>query len=65
MKTYVHLWYLAEFFLEWEMFQTKVAERIKTHILCPITFVFFSENHAVCETMWKNTVEPDRPQMII
>jgi hypothetical protein len=34
MKTYVHLWYyLAEFFLEWEMFQTEVVERIKTHIL--------------------------------
>jgi hypothetical protein len=22
MKTYVHLWYLAHFFLEWEMFQS-------------------------------------------
>jgi len=26
--------YLAEFFLEWEIFQTKVVEKIKTHILC-------------------------------
>ena len=24
-----------------------------------------SENCAVCEIMWKNTVEPDRPQMTI
>ena len=41
-KTYVHLWYLAEFFLEWEMFQTKVVEKIKTHILCSvICFIFF------------------------
>jgi hypothetical protein len=39
MKTYVHLWqYLAEFFLEWEMFETKVVEKIKTHILCSIMF---------------------------
>jgi hypothetical protein len=39
MKTHVHLWpYLTDFFLEWEIFQTKVAEKIKTHILCSITF---------------------------
>jgi hypothetical protein len=33
MKTYVHLWYLAELFLEWEMFQTQVVEKIKTHFI--------------------------------
>ena len=34
MKTFSHLWqYLAEFFLEWEMFQTNVVEKIRTHIL--------------------------------
>jgi hypothetical protein len=39
MKTYVHLWsYLAQLFLELEMFQTKVVEKIKTHILCSVTF---------------------------
>jgi hypothetical protein len=39
MKTYVRLWnYIAEFFLEWEMCQTKVVEKIKTHILCSIIF---------------------------
>jgi hypothetical protein len=39
MKTCLHLWqYLAEFFLEWEMFQIKVVEKIKTHILCSVTF---------------------------
>ena len=37
--TNIHFWsYLAQFFLEWEMFQTKVAEKIKTHILCSVTF---------------------------
>jgi hypothetical protein len=36
VKTYVHIWYLAEFRLEWETFQTKVVEKIKTH-----NFFFF------------------------
>jgi len=31
--------YLAHFFLQWEMFQTKVVEKNKTHVLCSI-FVF-------------------------
>ena len=65
MKTTLRIWlYLAQFFLEWEMFQTKRAEEIKTHILCSITF-FFLENHAFYEMMWKNFVERDRPQMTI
>ena len=39
MKTDMHFWsYLAQFFLEWEMFQTEVVEKIKTHILCSVTF---------------------------
>jgi hypothetical protein len=43
MKTDVHFWsYLARFFLEWEMFQTKVVEEIKTHILCPVSFLWKS-----------------------
>ena len=29
--------YFAKFFLEWEMFHTKAVQRIKTHILCPVT----------------------------
>ena len=61
----VHLWqYLAQFFLEWEMLQTKVVQKIKTHILCSITF-FSSENLDVYEIIWTNSVESDRPQMII
>ena len=37
MKTFVHLWqYVAEFFLQWEMFQTKVVAKIKTHVLSSI-----------------------------
>ena len=38
--------------------QIKVVNKIKTHILCSITF---SENRAVYETMLKNMVEPKRP----
>jgi len=39
MKATLHIWlYLAQFFLEWEMFQTKRVEEIKTHILCSMTF---------------------------
>ena len=39
------------------MFQIKVAEKIKTHILCSITFSF--ENRAVYEIMWKFFSEPE------
>jgi hypothetical protein len=34
MKTVSHLWqYLTEFFLEWEIFQIKSIEKIKTHFM--------------------------------
>ena len=45
-----------QFYLECEMFQTKVVEKIKTHILCSITIVRNS-----CR-LWddvKSMVEPD------
>ena len=39
MKTYVYfLSYLAQFFLDWEVFRTNVVEEIKTQILCSISF---------------------------
>ena len=61
MKTFPHLWqYLAELFLEWEMFQIKVVEKVKTLILCSVTFF---ENCAVYEIMPKNVVEPKWSQM--
>jgi hypothetical protein len=57
--THILFLYLAQFFLEWEMFQTKVVGEIKTH------FVFnkFFENRAVYEIMWKNTVQRGIPRM--
>ena len=44
------------------MFQTKVVERIRTRILCSVAF---TEDRSVFKTMWKNTVQPDMPQMTI
>jgi len=45
------------------MFQTKYEEKIKSRILCYLTF--FSENGTIYEIMRKNVVEPDWPLMII
>ena len=60
MKTNIHDWsYLAQFFLEWEMFQTNFVEKYKTHISCPITFF----NGAVYELVWKNIAQSGRSQM--
>ena len=62
MKTNVHvLSYLAEFFLEWKMFQKTVVQKIEVHILCSITCF---RKCAVYE-MWKNIVQRDRLQMTI
>jgi hypothetical protein len=38
MYVYVHLWYLAELFLDWEMFQTKVVEKIEARIFNNLFF---------------------------
>ena len=41
VKTYVHRYIyenISQFFLEWEMFQARVVEKIRTRILCPVTF---------------------------
>ena len=55
--------YVTHFFVEFKMFQTKVIEKIKPHILCSITFFFL--NCAMYVIMWKNTAEAGRPQMAI
>jgi len=41
---------------------TKAEENLETNVLC--STIFF-ENHAVCEIMWKNVVEPGRSQVTI
>jgi hypothetical protein len=64
MKTFSRLWqYLAEFFVEWEIYQIKVVEKIKTHILCSAIF-FPPSNRTVYEIMSKNMMEPERTQTI-
>jgi hypothetical protein len=42
MKSFSHLWqYLAQYFLELEMFQIKVIEKIWTHVLCSVNNMYF------------------------
>jgi hypothetical protein len=61
MKTDVRfLSYLAHFFLELEIFQTKVVEKIKTHVSCSVRSF---EHRAVYEVIWENIVERGRPQI--
>jgi len=50
---YIVLSYIAHFFLEWEMFQTKVVEKIKTHSLCLVA-VFWKS----CR-LWYNLEKKD------
>jgi len=42
----------------------KICRENQTHILHSVTFFFFVY-FAIYEMMWKNKVEPDRPQMTI
>jgi hypothetical protein len=46
----------AKCFLEWEIFQIKAVEKIKTHVLFSIASF---ENRAVYEIMSKNVVKPE------
>jgi hypothetical protein len=52
----------THFFLEWEMFQAKVVQKIKTNILYSIPL---SKNHPIYDRMWENTVWTEWPRMII
>jgi hypothetical protein len=40
----------------------KIVEKIKTPVLCSINFF---QSHDVYEIMWKNMIQPDRPQMTV
>ena len=54
MKNFVHSQlYLTQLFLEWEMFQTKVAQKLKTSILCSINFFFFENRVVISENVEK------------
>jgi hypothetical protein len=55
VKTYVY--FLPSRSILLRMRNVSVVKKIKTHVLCLVTF-FFSENRAVYEIMWKYFVEP-------
>jgi len=60
MTTIMHfLSHPSQLFIEQEMFQTKVVDKIKTHILCSGTF---SRKTDVYGIMWKNIAQPCRPR---
>ena len=64
MNTNTQLWYyVSQYFLEWEMFQTNVVEKIKTHLM--FNKFFFPKYRAVYEINWKNIVQSDRRQITI
>jgi hypothetical protein len=57
VKSKIHFWsYLVHSFLEWEIFQTKFAEKIKTHIL--LSAVFFRKSYS----LWANVEKYCRVQ---
>ena len=64
MKTNVHLKYLTKFFSEWEIFQTKAVQKIKTHFIFN-GFFFFPKIMLFMTQCEKNMVQPDRRQMAI
>jgi hypothetical protein len=59
VKTPVHLWYLAQFFLEWDMVETNVVENIKTHISSSI-IIFRKPYH-----LWYNVEKYGRARQDI
>jgi len=50
-----------QFLLEWEVLQSKVFEKIETHLFVFNSFFFILQNRARCEIKWKNIVETDKP----
>jgi hypothetical protein len=52
MKTNIHFWsHPSKFFLEWEMFQTKFVEKIKTHFV--FNFFFFRKSCLLLDNVEK------------
>ena len=48
MNTFEYLWCLTHFFLEWEMFQSKAVEKIKTHF---VFNNFFFKLYHLCDNV--------------
>ena len=68
MKAYVHLRYLAEFFLEWEMFKDKsCTENQNTHFIFSNFFpnvVAFMTWYMIWEREREKALQPDNPLVI-
>ena len=63
MQVCVYLWkYLAEFFF---IMKNVWAKRCRENEIAHLCSLIYFENFAVCERMWKDIVELDRPQMTI
>jgi len=63
VKNNIHISsYLPQFFLEWEIFQINLVQKIK---IVHFQYNFFPENRAVYDVMWKNIVDRVRPQMTV
>jgi len=53
MQTNIHFWsHLAQFVLEWEMFQTKFVEKIKTHNFC-VEYYFPQKSYLLWDNVEK------------
>ena len=62
MQTNIHFWpYLAQFFLESEMYYKTVVEEI--YIFCAQSLFF--ENHTVYDVMQENVLELGSPPMTV
>ena len=64
MKTSIHLWAHLAQFLEWKMFQAEFAQKIKSHILCSITFFFFLSFFRKSCRLWDNVEKYSRPGQV-
>ena len=60
---YIFLIISRSFLLTMRNVSAKVLKKIKTHFM--FSKFFFFENRVLYEITWKNTVQPDRPQMPI
>jgi hypothetical protein len=62
MNTDIHFLVISRSIFLNEKCSRQKLLKIKTRILCSVTFF---ERCDVYEIMWKNIVEPDRPQMTV
>ena len=57
-EQYIYWSCLIEYFLEWEIFQTNVVQKMKIHFL---SFNFFQKSCGFRNNV-QNSVQPDTPQ---